>query len=150
MAEVRTLTEAAVKKGVVTQLGTQLASNNHSRTAVNWLKEGRIGKITHAYLCSNRPGAIEKYRLNDSDFADHPGTFKTFNEFFYRKLKPLARPVDPDRAAVVFPADGRHLGLPAECRHAPRGLALAGVRARGLTALLQSSTLRNPSAGAER
>jgi predicted dehydrogenase len=63
VAEVRTLTEAAVKKGVVTQLGTQLASNNHSRTAVNWLKEGRIGKITHAYLCSNRPGAIEKYRL---------------------------------------------------------------------------------------
>ena len=26
-------------------------------------KEGRIGKVTHAYLCSNRPGAVEDYRL---------------------------------------------------------------------------------------
>jgi hypothetical protein len=57
------LTQASIKKGVVTQLGTQLASTVHSRTAVNWLREGRIGKVTHAYLCSNRPGAIENYRL---------------------------------------------------------------------------------------
>jgi predicted dehydrogenase len=63
VAEVRALTQAAVKKGVITQLGTQMASSLHDRTAVQWLKEGRIGKITHAYLCSNRPGAIETYRL---------------------------------------------------------------------------------------
>ena len=63
IAEVRTLTEAAVKKGVVTQLGTQIASSIHDRTGVLWLREGRIGKITHAYLCSNRPGAVEAYRL---------------------------------------------------------------------------------------
>jgi len=63
VAEVRTLTRAAVKRGVVTQLGTQVASTAHERTAVSWLKEGRIGKVTHAYLCSNRPGAVENYRL---------------------------------------------------------------------------------------
>jgi predicted dehydrogenase len=63
VAEVRALTQAAVKKGVVTQLGTQVASSIHDRTAVQWLQEGRIGKITHAYLCSNRPGAVENYRL---------------------------------------------------------------------------------------
>jgi len=63
VAEVRALSQAAVKKGVVTQLGTQMASSIHDRTAVQWLKEGRIGKITHAFLCSNRPGAIEAYRL---------------------------------------------------------------------------------------
>jgi predicted dehydrogenase len=63
VAEVRALTQAAAKQGVVTQLGTQLASNVHERTAVKWLREGRIGKVTHAYLCSNRPGAIEDYRL---------------------------------------------------------------------------------------
>src|SRR5437016_2593868 len=63
VAEVRALTQASVKRGVVTQLGTQVASTIHDRTAVIWLKEGRIGKITHAYLCSNRPGAIENYRL---------------------------------------------------------------------------------------
>jgi predicted dehydrogenase len=62
VAEVRVLTEASVRRGVVTQLGTQAASGIHNRTAVAWLREGRIGKIRHAYLCSNRPGA-EKYRL---------------------------------------------------------------------------------------
>jgi predicted dehydrogenase len=63
IAEVRALTQAAVKKGVITQLGTQMASSVHERTAVLWLKEGRIGKVTHAYLCSNRPGAVADYRL---------------------------------------------------------------------------------------
>ncbi len=63
VAEVRALTQAAVRKGVVTQLGTQQASSVHERTAVLWLREGRIGKVTHAYLCSNRPGAVENYRL---------------------------------------------------------------------------------------
>lgn len=63
VVEVRTLTAAAVRKGVVTQLGTQMASSIHERTAVQWLREGKIGKVTHAYLCSNRPGAIEDYRL---------------------------------------------------------------------------------------
>lgn len=63
VAEVRALTRAAVSRGVITQLGTQVASTTHDRTAVQWLKEGRIGKITHAYLCSNRPGAVEAYRL---------------------------------------------------------------------------------------
>ena len=63
VAEVRVLTEESVRRGVVTQLGTQAASGIFDRTAVAWLKEGRIGKIKHAYLCSNRPGAVENYRL---------------------------------------------------------------------------------------
>jgi predicted dehydrogenase len=62
VAEVRVLTEAAVKAGVVTQLGTQIAASTGDRTAVKWIREGLIGKIKHAYLCSNRPGA-EVYRL---------------------------------------------------------------------------------------
>lgn len=56
VAEVRTLTQAAVKKGVVTQLGTQIASSVGDRTAVQWIKEGHIGKVKHVYLCSNRSG----------------------------------------------------------------------------------------------
>ena len=61
VAEVRTLTEAAIKHGVHTQLGTQVAATIHDRTGVQWLRDGRIGKVTHAYLCSNRPGAVEAY-----------------------------------------------------------------------------------------
>lgn len=63
VAEVRALTEEAVKAGVVTQLGTQIASRAGDRIAVQLIKDGAIGKVKHAYLCSNRPGAIENYRL---------------------------------------------------------------------------------------
>lgn len=62
VAEVRLLTQAAAKAGVVTQLGTQHASSIGDRIGVQWLKDGVIGKIKHAYLCSNRSG-IAQYRL---------------------------------------------------------------------------------------
>jgi len=63
LAEVRVLTKAAVQRGVVTQLGNQVSSTVHERTAVIWLRENKIGRVTHGYLCSNRPGAVETYRL---------------------------------------------------------------------------------------
>jgi predicted dehydrogenase len=63
VAEVRALTEASVKAKVVTQLGTQVASSIGDRMAVQWIRDGAIGNIKHAYLCSNRPQAIETYRL---------------------------------------------------------------------------------------
>ncbi len=63
VAEVRLLTQAAVKAGVITQLGTQVASTSCDRTAVQLIKDRAIGKIKHVYLCSNRPGAIDTYRL---------------------------------------------------------------------------------------
>jgi predicted dehydrogenase len=63
VAEVRELARAAARHDVVTQLGTQVASSIHERAAVAMVKQGRIGKITRAYLCSNRPGAVEQYRL---------------------------------------------------------------------------------------
>jgi len=63
IAEVRLLTEASIEHGVITQLGTQHASSENDRRAVKLIKKGAIGKIKHVYLCSNRPNAIERYRL---------------------------------------------------------------------------------------
>jgi len=63
VAEVRKLTEASIKEGVITQLGTQHASGKGDRSAIQMIKDGAIGKVKHAYLCSNRPAAIETYRL---------------------------------------------------------------------------------------
>jgi len=54
---------------------------------------------------------IADYGLDTSDFADPVESFGSFNEFFYRKLKPAARPVDADANTAVFPADGRHLAI---------------------------------------
>lgn len=62
VAEVRQLTEAAVKAGIISQLGTQHASSPNDRAAVQLMKEGAVGKVKHVYLCSNRPGA-EQYRI---------------------------------------------------------------------------------------
>jgi phosphatidylserine decarboxylase len=55
---------------------------------------------------------IETYGLDPAEFAAPAESFGSFNEFFARRLRPEARPVDPDPATVVFPADGRHLGFP--------------------------------------
>ncbi|MES2475038.1 MAG: archaetidylserine decarboxylase [Verrucomicrobiota bacterium] len=81
---------------------------------------------------------IEKYALDAADFADAPTSYRSFNEFFYRKLKPAARPIDSDPDSVVFPADGRHLGF-------DRASDIAGVFVKGqrfdLAALLGDAAL---------
>lgn len=63
VAEVRALTEATRKAGVKSQLGTQAASGFGDRMGIRYVREGLIGKVKHVYLCSNRPGAIDAYRL---------------------------------------------------------------------------------------
>lgn len=55
IAEVRLLTEFAAKQGVVTQLGTQHASKIGDRMMVRHMRDGVIGKIKRAYLCTTRP-----------------------------------------------------------------------------------------------
>lgn len=55
---------------------------------------------------------IVKYNLNVDEFAKSPFEFKSFNEFFYRALKPGARPIAEGDRVAVFPADGRHLVFP--------------------------------------
>lgn len=55
---------------------------------------------------------LEAYGLDPADFAEPVDAFANFNEFFYRKLKPEARPIDQDPRSAVLPADGRHLAVP--------------------------------------
>ena len=81
---------------------------------------------------------IARYGLDAADFAAAADSFRSFNEFFYRNLKPAARPVDPDETSVVFPADGRHLGF-------QRASEIGGVFVKGqkfdLPALLGDADL---------
>lgn len=55
---------------------------------------------------------IETYELDSDEFARTPDQYASFNEFFFRKLKPAARPIDGRPESAVFPADGRHLCVP--------------------------------------
>lgn len=52
---------------------------------------------------------LETYGLDPVDFEKGPDEFTSFNDFFYRKLKPEARPIAD--SPVVLPADGRHFGF---------------------------------------
>jgi phosphatidylserine decarboxylase len=54
---------------------------------------------------------IKQYGLNPDEFEKTPEDFESFNDFFFRKLKPSARTIDPDENVITFPADGRHLGF---------------------------------------
>ena len=81
---------------------------------------------------------IKRYGVDATEFADPPDSFASFNEFFYRKLKPAARPIEPDPSRIVFPADGRHLGF-------QRASSIDSVFVKGqkfdLTALLGDAAL---------
>lgn len=50
---------------------------------------------------------IEENKIAEEEFLDKVSEYKNFNEFFYRKLKPEARPVNSNSDVLVSPADGR-------------------------------------------
>ncbi len=99
--------------------------------AVRWAYENALGRVALDAFVSrlffsrlygwlmDRPGSrkkiasfIAQYGLDPAEFLDPTESFGSFNEFFVRRLRPEARPIDPDDSSVVFPADGRHLGFP--------------------------------------
>ncbi|MEI6106959.1 MAG: phosphatidylserine decarboxylase, partial [Opitutae bacterium] len=83
---------------------------------------------------------IVDYDLDVDEFAKKPYAFKSFNEFFFRALKPGARPVSPGERIAVLPADGRHLAFPVI-------EAAAGFRRLNLTALPDGSIVITDSSG---
>jgi len=67
----------------------------------------------------NRPGSdlrvfkfVLDYDIDVSEFQKSPFDFKSFNQFFYRALKPESRPIAQGLGVAVMPADGRHLAFP--------------------------------------
>ena len=54
---------------------------------------------------------IRDYDVDVAEFAAESESYATFNEFFYRKLKPSARPIAEGEHVAAFPADGRHLAI---------------------------------------
>jgi phosphatidylserine decarboxylase len=54
---------------------------------------------------------LDSFGVDPNEFAEPVDSYRTFNEFFYRRLKPVARPIDHARETAVFPADGRHLAI---------------------------------------
>lgn len=51
---------------------------------------------------------IETFDLDAAEFLEPLSHFRSFNDFFIRKLKPEVRPLDPDPSVAIIPADGRY------------------------------------------
>lgn len=87
------------------------------RFALNLLVKRAIASRYYGWKMSQKGSAhkvlpfIVDYGLDVDEFAKKPYSFKTFNEFFYRALKPGARPIAGDERTAVLPADGRHLAF---------------------------------------
>ncbi len=82
-----------------------------------------LGLITRWPLTSYLYGAIQKgassknkiapfiqnFEIDPTEFQKKVDEFTSFNDFFIRKLKKSARPIDPSPDTLVMPADGRYL-----------------------------------------
>lgn len=53
---------------------------------------------------------VKEYGINMDDYIDQD--YKSFNEFFYRKIKPDARPINQNPLVLISPADGKVLTYP--------------------------------------
>lgn len=75
-------------------------------------KQGR--RFDNPLSTKEIPAFIKFHQLDMSEVLEPTENFKTFNDFFYRKLKPGARPCDsPDNKNVtVSPADCRMMAFP--------------------------------------
>lgn len=71
--------------------------------AMGWLANQQLGKIT-TWLIKL---FVRCYKIDLQEAAETSvGEYKTFNDFFIRKLNNDARPVFGDENILVFPADG--------------------------------------------
>jgi phosphatidylserine decarboxylase len=87
---------------------------------------------------------IVRFNLDVDEFAKSPLVFRTFNEFFFRALKPGKRPIAPGDNVAVLPADGRHLVFPSV--DAADGFYVKGERF-SLAELLGDAALAESFAG---
>lgn len=58
---------------------------------------------------------IQDFNINMANFEEQD--YSSFNEFFYRKLKPGARAINPDSLVLISPADGKILAYPQIYNH---------------------------------
>ncbi|MGB5986647.1 MAG: archaetidylserine decarboxylase [Desulfobacterales bacterium] len=60
------------------------------------------------------PGFIRQFGIDMDEVEIPPGGFRSFNDFFIRRLKPQARPLGKDPGVLISPADGRIQCFPLE------------------------------------
>ena len=81
---------------------------------------------------------IEAFAVDTTEFLEPVDAFQSFNDFFIRRLKPQARPIDKREEVVIMPADARYLVFPDI--EAEKGFWVKGKKF-SLEALLQDKVL---------
>jgi len=101
--------KAMFAKGVKKLTTSHYAENLMLRLSA---KQGRV--YDDEKSAKDIKGFIELHNLKIDEMDRKPEEYKTFNQFFYRELKPSARPIaDPDDPKVlVSPADCRMMCFP--------------------------------------
>lgn len=98
---------------------------------LRWVYETGLGRLTLAALVKrvvfsrwygkrmDLPGSrariqpfVDQYGLDPLEFERPLGEYSSFNEFFYRRLRSGARPLEGSPETLLLPADGRHLLVP--------------------------------------
>jgi phosphatidylserine decarboxylase len=104
-----------------------------------------LGAWMNTRLSGRRiPEFLSNYGINMDNYAIPVDGWKSFNEFFARKLKQGARRINEEEKAIVLPADGRH------CAY-PDGADVSGLVVKGrpftLAELLGSEEAARPFLG---
>lgn len=55
---------------------------------------------------------VTRFGVDIHEFATPLASFRSFNDFFIRRLTPSARPICPEKDVAIMPADGRFLCYP--------------------------------------
>lgn len=103
----------------------------YGESFLRWAYEHPLGRLSVRLVATrlwfsawygrrmNRPASrtrirsfVRQFHLNPEEFVQDLDQFEHFNDFFARRLKPEARPIDSSAECAIFPADGRHLGFP--------------------------------------
>lgn len=82
------------------RLGGLLASNSLFSRCYGWRQRRPASK-------RRIPQFIHRLGVDVGEAERAPSEYVSLDEFFTRRLKPGARPVDPDPARLITPADGR-------------------------------------------
>ena len=90
-----------------------LYHTKRGRLLTNALLKRRIISKAYGQIMQSRrslkqiPKFIEHYHINLNEVERPLHSFTSFNDFFIRKLKPGARPVDRQAKHLISPADAR-------------------------------------------
>ena len=90
--------------------GSQLGAKLTSVFLTNCFLSKLYGAYNDSSLSKRKiPNFISELNINTKEVLKNKEDFHSFNDFFARKLKSEARPIDPNEDSFISPSDGRLL-----------------------------------------